>query len=162
VVEITTRKAASPSSWEQAPQVSFTFEKRELKEALHEIADATGVNIVLDARAVEKGKTLVNATVRDVGVDTAVQLLANMADLTIMPVENVLYVTTRANAKALRAELLHLEPEKIEDRNLQGVAEDPSRDQTEKRLKEYEEEIRRLKEQLKQKQQSEPMPKSEQ
>jgi hypothetical protein len=118
VVEITTRRYTSPSLWGAgtdgdtvpAPETSITFDKRELKDALQEIADATGVNIVLDARAGDKGKTPVTATMRGVGVDTAVQLLANMADLTIMPVENVLYVTTKQNAKALRAEILKLDP----------------------------------------------------
>jgi hypothetical protein len=114
VVEITTGKAASPFTWEEAPQVSFAFDKRPLPDALREIADATGVNIVLDARAGDKGQTPITATVRAVGVDTAVQLLANMADLTTMPVENVLYVTTRENAKTFRAELLKLEPAKAD------------------------------------------------
>jgi hypothetical protein len=124
VVEITTRRYASPSRWGTgpeeggvtipAPETSIAFEKRELKDALQEIADATGVNIVLDARGGDKGKTSVSATMRGVGVDTAVQLLANMADLTVIPVENVLYVTTKENAKALRADILKLEPAKAE------------------------------------------------
>jgi hypothetical protein len=123
VVEITTRRYVSPSQWGggqgeggmvPTPETSIVFEKRELRDALQEIADATGVNIVLDARVGDKGKTPVTATMRAVGVDTAVQLLANMADLTILPVENVLYVTTKENAKALRAEILKLEPEKAD------------------------------------------------
>jgi hypothetical protein len=124
VVEITTRRYASPSRWGTgleeggvtipAPETSIAFEKRELKDALQEIADATGVNIVLDARGGDKGKTSVSATMRGVGVDTAVQLLANMADLTVIPVDNVLYVTTKENARALRADILKLEPAKAE------------------------------------------------
>jgi hypothetical protein len=114
VVAITTRKEASPFTWEEAPEVSFAFDKRPLQDALRELADATGVNIVVDARAGDKGQSPITATVRAVGVDTAVQLLANMADLTTMPVENVLYVTTRENAKAFRAELLKLEPAKAD------------------------------------------------
>jgi hypothetical protein len=108
-IEITTRQAASPSTWQLAPDVSIAFEKRPLAEALQEMADATGVNIVLDARAGELGKMPVTATMRGVGVDTVVQLLANMADLRTLPVDNVLYVTTRDNAKVLRAELQKLE-----------------------------------------------------
>jgi hypothetical protein len=108
-IEITTRQAASPSTWQVAPDVSIAFEKRPLAEALQEIADATGVNIVLDARVGELGKMLVTATMRGVGVDTVVQLLANTADLRTLPVDNVLYVTTRDNAKVLRGELQKLE-----------------------------------------------------
>jgi hypothetical protein len=108
-IEITTRQAASPSTWQLAPHVSIAFEKRPLAEALQEMADGTGVNIVLDARAGELGKMPVTATMRGVGVDTVVQLLANMADLRTLPVGNVLYVTTRDNAKVLRGELQKLE-----------------------------------------------------
>jgi hypothetical protein len=128
VVEITTRQAASPSTWKEAPEVSLAFDKRELRDALQEIADATGVNVVLDARADNKGKTLVSATMRGVGVDTAVQLLANMAELTTMPVENVLYVTTRENAKALRAEVLKLDTAKDETTKPAKVEPGPKKD----------------------------------
>jgi hypothetical protein len=154
VVEITTRRAASPSTWEQAPEVSASFDKRELQAALKEIADATGVNVVLDGRATDKGKTVITATLRDVGVDTAVQLLANMADLTTMTVENVLYVTTKENAKALRAELLKLEPAKAESKSAKAEPKSakaesaPLKAETERLLKEHEEQIRRLKAQF--------------
>src|SRR5205823_4990576 len=140
----------SPFTWDQAPAVSFTFDKRELKEALQEIADATGVNIVVDSRAGEKGKTLVSATVRDVGVDTAVQLLANMADLTTMPVENVVYVTTQENAKVLRAELLHLEPEKAEEPKARKTELGSLPSESEPHCKEREKQKRRPKDKHKQ------------
>jgi len=161
-VEITTRRAASPFSWNEAPQVSVAFDKRELKEALQEIADATGVNVVLDARAADKGKTPVSATMRAVAVAPAVQLLANMADLTIMslPLENVLYVTTRENAKSLRAELLQLGKLDLDDPT-PANGEASSQKETERLLKERDEEIRRLKEKLKRKKQPEPEPKKD-
>jgi hypothetical protein len=110
VVEITTRRYASPSNWHRfdnrllPPEVSIAFDKRELQEALQEIADATGVNIVLDARAKEKAKTATTATANDAAVDTVVELLADMADLQAVKVEDIIYVTTKENAKALREE----------------------------------------------------------
>ena len=118
VVEITTRRYASPSQWRlksiaedegslqspPPPVVSVAFDSRELRDALQEIADATSVNIVLDARAKEKAKTAVTMTVRDAAVDTLVQLLADMADLQAVTVDDMIYVTTKENAKALREE----------------------------------------------------------
>jgi hypothetical protein len=120
VVEISTRYFASPANWHrpespaldegggsrgaQAPEVSIAFDKRELQDALQEIADAAGVNIVLDARAGEKGKAAVTATVNNAAVDTVVRLLADMADLQAVMVDEIIYVTTKENAKALREE----------------------------------------------------------
>jgi hypothetical protein len=118
VVEITTRRYASPSQWRlksiaedegslqspPPPVVSVAFDSRELRDALQEIADATSVNIILDARAKEKAKAAVTTTVRDAAVDTLVQLLADMADLQAVTVDDMIYVTTKENAKALRKE----------------------------------------------------------
>jgi hypothetical protein len=116
-VEITTRRYASPAHWHriaaadeadftpvQPPEVSIAFDKRELQDALQEVADATGVNVVLDARAKEKAKAAITATVNDGAVDTVVQLLADMADLQAVTVNEIIYVTTKENAKALREE----------------------------------------------------------
>jgi hypothetical protein len=111
VVEITTRHEASPSNWRSSqepvrrpPEVSISFDKRELQDALREIADATGVNIVLDTRATDRGKTAVTATLRDVAVDTAIQILATMAELQVAVLDDVLCVTTKEGAKSLQKE----------------------------------------------------------
>ena len=69
------------------------------------LADASGISVVLDARVVEKaGKTPVTATLNNIPLDTAVRLLADMADLKAVAIDNVLYVTAKANAEALQAE----------------------------------------------------------
>jgi hypothetical protein len=118
VVEIATRRYASPSLWRRVedgpqdfeaqggtifvPQTSVAFDKRDLREALQEIADAVGVNIVVDVRAQDKGKTPITATLRNADVDTVVNLLADMADLQTVLVNDVFYVTTKENAKVLR------------------------------------------------------------
>jgi hypothetical protein len=120
VVEITTRRYASPSLWRRAeelpsdvegqggkifvPQTSVAFDKRELREALQEIADATGVNIVVDPRTKELGKAPVSVTLQNADVDTVLKLLADTADLQVVLVNDVFYVTTKENARALREE----------------------------------------------------------
>jgi hypothetical protein len=56
---------------------------------------------VIDSRTEEKAKTRVTATFHSVPVDTAVLILADMADLRAVALDNVLYVTTKENAEQL-------------------------------------------------------------
>jgi hypothetical protein len=110
VVEITTvdavRKEFYPGRLEGPfpPLVHADIEKLALADALKLLGDQTGGNVVLDVRAGEKGKTPVTARFSNVPLDTAVRLLADMADLRSVEVEGVLYVTSKENATALRKE----------------------------------------------------------
>src|SRR5205807_2469688 len=80
-------------------------EKRPLGQALQELFHATGISVLVDNRVADKAdKTAVTATLHHVPLDTAVLLLANMADLKAVAIDNVLYVTTKANADALQVE----------------------------------------------------------
>ncbi len=104
---ITTPARANPLTWvdgDPQPTVDVEFSKAPLEEALYEISNLTGINIVLDARAAEKGKNLVTAKLHNTPVDTATRLLADMADLEALPVNGALYVTTKENAQRVRAE----------------------------------------------------------
>ena len=80
------------------------FEEQPLKLALRSVSNKTGSNIVLDPRAGEKAQTAVTARLMNVPVDTAVRILADMADLQVVRLDNVLYVTTRENAARLQAQ----------------------------------------------------------
>ncbi len=94
-VEITTAEGAAP----ERQVVRAAFANRPLEEALEELSEQTGINIVLDGRASEKGRTPVTAAFRsETNLLNAVRLLADMADLRMMVVDNVLYVTLRGNA----------------------------------------------------------------
>jgi hypothetical protein len=99
------------------PPLAFTnFEKKPLDEALKKLAEDTDANILLDeARAGEKGKALVTARLADVPLDTAVLLLADMAELKAVEIDGVYYVTTRENAQALRKEQEKAPPAKAEE-----------------------------------------------
>jgi hypothetical protein len=106
-IEITTLKRTRPSSWTAeerglAPMVDVEFEKCPLSEALQQLADSSGINVVLDGRAGDKAKTSVTATLNNVPIDTAVLILADMADLRPVAVDNVLYVTSKENAELLQ------------------------------------------------------------
>ncbi|HMC64071.1 MAG TPA: hypothetical protein VKI65_03965, partial [Gemmataceae bacterium] len=124
-IEITSDLKTKPELWvganrRHAIPVDAEYENRPLEQALRELADSTGINVILDARVVEKtGKTPVTATLNSIPLDTAVRLLADMADLKAVAIDNALYVTTKPNAEALQAEqekrkAMAREPEKKE------------------------------------------------
>jgi RNA polymerase sigma factor (sigma-70 family) len=78
--------------------VTVSVEDRPLRQALRELADASGANIVVDMRLKEKLETPVTAILQHVPLETAVRLLADMAEVRAVAVDNVLYVTTQDNA----------------------------------------------------------------
>jgi hypothetical protein len=87
------------------PLVHAAFEQRPLEDAIRELADTTGFNVVLDTRhAGESGKMPVTALLNNVPLDTAVRLLADQADLQAVLLDNVLQLTTQDRARALGAE----------------------------------------------------------
>jgi hypothetical protein len=90
--------------------VHVDFDRRPLNEALRELAESEGINVVIDPRTGDKGKTPITLILNNVAFETAVRLLADMAELKVVAVNNVFYVTTDANAKALRAEQEKLRP----------------------------------------------------
>jgi hypothetical protein len=110
VIEITTFAAVRAEVWGAdypgpfLPLVSADFQKRPLDEALKELADQADFNVLLDPRAGEKAKAPVTARLANAPLDTAVRLLANMAELKAYQVDNVLYVTTPENAAHMEEE----------------------------------------------------------
>jgi hypothetical protein len=86
------------------PRVQVEFDSVALDEALRELADSTGVTVVIDKKVGRKAQEELTATLNDVAIDTAVRLLADMAGLKLVIIENVLYVTSKDNAKELEAE----------------------------------------------------------
>jgi RNA polymerase sigma factor (sigma-70 family) len=83
------------------PLVVVSFDKTPIEEALKEIANSTGYNIVVDMRRNEKAPQI-TADLNNVPVDTAVRILADMAGMGVAHLDNVLYVTTRENAEKLQ------------------------------------------------------------
>lgn len=104
----TTLKQASPELVLQR-KVSAAFVERPLRDALRELSDLTGASVIMDARAIDKLKTPVTATFHnDTSLGAALQMLAAMADLKLLVLENGLYVTTPQNAKIIRQELAEM------------------------------------------------------
>jgi hypothetical protein len=110
VIEVTTNTFLTTEVWgdfngPHLPLVWATLDKAPLEDALKELAEQADFNVMLDNRAGEKGKTPVTARLRNTPLDTAVRLLADMADLRPVQLDNVLYVTTKENAAAMDARL---------------------------------------------------------
>jgi RNA polymerase sigma factor (sigma-70 family) len=84
--------------------VSVSVEERPLGEALRELADAAGANIIVDVRLKDKVKTPVTVILQHVPLETAVRLMADMADVKAVALDNVLYITAKENAEKLAKE----------------------------------------------------------
>ncbi len=87
------------------PRKQVAFDKKPLQDALKELTDGTGYGLVIDAaRLGDKVKTPVSLEIKDAPVDTAVRLLADLAGLRAVVMDNVVYLTTPENAKELQAD----------------------------------------------------------
>jgi len=85
----------TPIVWEE-------FRDEPLDDALQQIADAMDATILLDPRVKEKTGTKIDATLRNVTLDAAVELLADMASLAVVKRGGAYYVTSPENAERLR------------------------------------------------------------
>lgn len=89
---------------QMSQKVSIDVEKAAVDVVLKQMAKDTGVNIVLDPRHVSKVKDPVTISLNQVGVETAVRLVAEMAGLGSVKMGNVLFVTSKEVAAELRKE----------------------------------------------------------
>ena len=85
--------------------VQEEFRKLPLSKALEQLGESAALNVLIDARAEKKAEVEVTARLTNVPADTAIRLLADMAGLEVVRVNNVLYVTTPENAEKLRKKL---------------------------------------------------------
>jgi hypothetical protein len=114
-VEITTKEALQdelgiPRNLIRSvlPLVWDVFEDTPISKALASVTETTGYNVVVDSRVADKVQTRATVQFNNVPVDTAVRLLANMADLSMVRLDNVFYLTTAENAKRLHEEQVRL------------------------------------------------------
>jgi len=99
VIEITTHERAKPESLLRYPIIA-RFNKRPLDEAIDELSDLSGATILIDSRLGEKAKTTVSAFFKNtVTLESAVRVLAEMADLHAEVRDNILFVTGKAETE---------------------------------------------------------------
>ncbi len=100
-IEVVPFETATPEALLRS-LVNVTFRKEPLENALEQLVDMTGANVLVDPRIKEAGKAPVSAVLQHVPLDTAVKLLADMVELQVIEMDNVLYVTTPQNAERLQ------------------------------------------------------------
>jgi hypothetical protein len=129
-IEITTPMRAWPEEWSESrgfdrhriPTVGAVFSIRSLEDALRELSETSGINVVLDSRLKrDHAQKAVTAQFTNAPIDTAVRLVADMANLSVVAMDNVLYVTSKANAAALQAERSKRRPPKPEAGKTEGA-----------------------------------------
>lgn len=108
-IEITTElmvraELGIPEERPLLPLVWDSFEDTPLVQILPRLAETSGCNVIADPKAKEKLQTKITASINNVPIDTAVRLLANMADLSMVKLDNVFYITTADNAKKMSGE----------------------------------------------------------
>jgi hypothetical protein len=112
-VDAARRKILGNSDQPLPHLVTRNFENKRLDLALRElskIGQGGYLNVVLDTRAAEQAKTPVSGFFNNAPLDTVVRLLADMANLTVVRLDNILYVTTPENAKKWGAAPGNLRP----------------------------------------------------
>jgi type II secretory pathway component GspD/PulD (secretin) len=82
--------------------ISINIKEVALSDALKQLARETGANLVLDRRAAKEGQAALTLRLDEVPLESAVELLADEADLRAVRLGNVLYVTSAARARKLR------------------------------------------------------------
>src|SRR5262249_11830588 len=94
VIEITTGTFSIP----EYQFIEGNFEDMPLEKVLMDLSDRTVLRIFIDARDKDKAKTPISDRFQhETNLATAVRLLADMADLKVMVVDRVLYVTLTSN-----------------------------------------------------------------
>jgi hypothetical protein len=100
-VEITTKKAASRDNLLKQTFVA-SFEQHPLELVLEDLADITGVTVIVDSRSKEKIRTAVTARFHnDVPLRDALRMVTESAELKLVILPGGLFVTTPAHAELL-------------------------------------------------------------
>jgi hypothetical protein len=83
-------------------RVSVDCDGTAFATAAKQLAADNGANVVIDPRLKEKANAAVTLKLEDVPLESAVRLLAEVADLSVVRMSNVLFVTTPERAEKLR------------------------------------------------------------
>jgi hypothetical protein len=84
--------------------VSVDLDRVQFGTALKQLARDTGANLVVDPKVHKEAQTAITLQLDDVPLEAAVRMMAEFAGLKPARMGNVLFITTKANAKELRTE----------------------------------------------------------
>lgn len=85
-------------------RVSVDIDDVPFSKAARDLARANGVNLLIDPRVSAKAKEKVSLQMDNLGLETAIRLLAELADVKSVRMGNVLFVTTDERAEKIRKE----------------------------------------------------------
>jgi RNA polymerase sigma factor (sigma-70 family) len=108
LVEITTKTAVMQElhrdGGQLLPLVWEKFEETPISQVLESIAKSSGYNVVVDPQVKDKVQAKASAQLMNVPTDTAVRLLAAIADVSVVRMDNIFFLTTAEKANQLRQE----------------------------------------------------------
>lgn len=122
------------------PYVTVTFKETTAADALKDIASRAGRNIVISQGATEKAKTPVSLSLSNVAFETAAASLAEAAGLRAYRTGNVVVIVTPDRAKQIEDAATKLVP--------MGLGFPGGESATDFRVKELEEKVKKLTEEL--------------
>jgi hypothetical protein len=101
-VIVTTEEMAMHRQFKQ--KITVDLDKVVLETALKNLAKESAIQLLIDKKVNKEAQTQVSLQLEDVPFDTVIRLLCEDAGLKPVRMGNVLYVTTKENAKELRTE----------------------------------------------------------
>jgi type II secretory pathway component GspD/PulD (secretin) len=101
-VVITTEDVAMQRQMRQ--RVNLDLDAVPFADAVKLLARETGTNLMVDTKVKKDAETAVTLQLEDVPLETAIRLLSESVGLKPVRMGNVLYVTSKANAKELRSD----------------------------------------------------------
>lgn len=85
-------------------RVRVNCDGRPFVEVIRQLSAETGANLIVDPRLKDKAEHKITLRLEDVPLESAVRLLAEVADLRTLRMNNVLFITTAERAERLRAD----------------------------------------------------------
>jgi len=85
-------------------RVKIHCEGTPFTQVIQQLAAETGANLVVDPRLKERGQQAITLKLDDVPLESAVRLLAELADLRALRLNNILFITSLERAERLRAD----------------------------------------------------------
>jgi hypothetical protein len=88
-------------------RVSVAVEDVPFKKAVRDLAKKHGINLMIDPKMMKQAETPVSVELDNASLETAIRILAEMANLKTARMGNVMFITSDERAKKIREEEQH-------------------------------------------------------